>query len=108
MTDPYAPHTPVERKPGPPQALSITAMVLGLVGLAFGWAMFGFPSLAAVIVGHLGLKREPEGRPFSITGLVTGYIGLAVAVFVAVFAIAAFLIPLLLVGGLAVGGSSYS
>ncbi len=41
---------------------------------------FGFfilPQIAAVILGHLALKREPAGKGMAIAGLVMGYIGVA-------------------------------
>jgi len=64
---------------GPAQGLAITSMVLGIVGvLFFGW---GFPiSLAAVITGHMAQKRQPWAKPFWITGLITGYVGLGISV----------------------------
>lgn len=59
-------------------------MVCGIVGLLF----FGFGlliSVAAVILGHLAQKRQAHARGFWITGLITGYIGIGLAVIVGVF-----------------------
>ncbi|MDJ0320818.1 DUF4190 domain-containing protein [Pseudarthrobacter sp. PS3-L1] len=55
-----------------PRTLSIVSLVLGLVSLFFG--AFMIPQIAAVIAGHLGLRREPAGKGMSITGLVLGYL----------------------------------
>ena len=43
------------------------------------------PALAAVITGHLAQKRQPYARGFWMTGLITGYIGLALCVLVLIF-----------------------
>lgn len=88
----------------PPRGLSVASMVLGIVGLVMGWFLFGLPSIVGVILGHIGLKREPAGRPFAITGLVTGYIGIGVAVFATLALIAAFLVPFLVLIGVASTG----
>lgn len=64
---------------GPAQGLSITSMVLGLVGLLASLLWLGFlPALAAVITGHLAQKRQPWARGFWLTGLITGYIGVGI------------------------------
>ena len=57
---------------GPPQGLAITSMVLGIVGLFLGILL----SIAAVITGHMAQKQQPHARPFWLTGLITGYIGI--------------------------------
>ena len=43
-----------------------------------------YPQLAAVILGHLALRREPAGRGMAIAGLVMGYVGIAVTILVLV------------------------
>lgn len=64
----------------PPTTLSLLAMIFGIVGVlvscCYG-AGFLF-SLAGVILGHLGLKREPA-RGMALAGLITGYVGLGIA-----------------------------
>ncbi|PVZ96277.1 hypothetical protein DDQ50_00525 [Amnibacterium flavum] len=80
-------------------------MVLGLVGLVFGWFMLGIPSIVGVVLGHMGLKREPAGRAFAVTGLVTGYIGIAFGVIGTLLLLASFLLPFLILLGVA--GSEY-
>jgi hypothetical protein len=54
----------------PSKSLSITSMVLGLVGIFFG-ALF---SVAAVITGHIAARREPHAKGFWLTGIITGYV----------------------------------
>jgi hypothetical protein len=76
--NPYAPTGPVE-----PKGLSITSMILGIVGLlsvGFGLLI----SIAAVVTGHLGQRRQPTAKPFWLTGLITGYIGIAVGLAVTI------------------------
>ncbi|MHA7290741.1 DUF4190 domain-containing protein [Arthrobacter sp. MDT3-24] len=55
-----------------PQGLSIASMVLGISSVILGWLMI--PQIAAIITGHLALRREPSGKGMSITGLVLGYL----------------------------------
>ena len=66
-------------QPTGPKGLSIASMVLGIVGVVFGlfYGLGLFPSIAAIITGHISLKRQPAGRGFSIAGLICGYVGLA-------------------------------
>jgi hypothetical protein len=64
--------------PQPPKGLAIASMVLGIVGVFFslGYGLGLFPSIAAIITGHLAQKRQPHAKGFWIAGLVTGYVGL--------------------------------
>ena len=55
-----------------PKTLSIASMVCGIASVIVGWLML--PQLAAIITGHMALKREPAGKGMSITGLVLGYL----------------------------------
>lgn len=66
---------------GPAQGLSITSMVLGIVGLLFSLFGWGFLiALGAVITGHIAQKRQPYAKPFWLTGIITGYIGIGISV----------------------------
>ncbi|MEM9017192.1 MAG: DUF4190 domain-containing protein [Verrucomicrobiota bacterium] len=71
----------------PTDAVSICALVFGIVGL-FCIPIF---SIVAVICGHIGLRRSKEAmgpssvnKGFSIAGLITGYLGLAILIFIIV------------------------
>ncbi|MFF1252235.1 DUF4190 domain-containing protein [Pseudarthrobacter sp. NPDC058329] len=55
-----------------PKTLSIASMVCGIASVIMGWILL--PQIAAIITGHLALKREPSGKGMSITGLVLGYL----------------------------------
>ena len=55
-----------------PKTLSIASMVCGIASVMFGFLLL--PQIAAIITGHLALKREPSGKGMSITGLVLGYL----------------------------------
>jgi hypothetical protein len=53
--------------------LGITAMVLGIAGVA----TFGFlfvPQVLAIVFGHISRAKEPEGRGFATAGLIMGYL----------------------------------
>ncbi|WP_411375155.1 DUF4190 domain-containing protein [Arthrobacter sp. MPF02] len=78
------------------KTLSIASMVCGIASVIMGWLML--PQIAAVITGHMALRREPSGRGMSITGLVLGYL--------CVLGYGAFW--LLLIIGLAYAGSTSS
>ncbi len=69
--------------PPAPKTLSIASMCCGIAALV-GFGFFLLPQLAAVILGHLALHREPAGRGMAIAGLVMGYVGIAVTILVLV------------------------
>jgi len=70
----YSPYNaPIGYQPvyvAPATGLSVTALVLGLVSIFFGFT-FLVP-LGALIFGLVALKREPSGRGMAITGIVIG------------------------------------
>jgi hypothetical protein len=47
-------------------------MVCGIASVIMGWLLL--PQIAAIVTGHMALKREPSGKGMSITGLVLGYL----------------------------------
>jgi hypothetical protein len=68
-------------------------MVTGIGGLVLWLFGLGFlPSLAAVITGHLAVKRQPYAKAFWLTGLITGYIGAAISLISLLFFIGAILL----------------
>ncbi|WP_258804456.1 DUF4190 domain-containing protein [Pseudarthrobacter sp. NS4] len=58
--------------PAEPKTLSIASMVCGIASVIMGWLLL--PQIAAIVTGHMALKREPSGKGMSITGLVLGYL----------------------------------
>lgn len=100
MTDPATPESNAYAAPaygsstgGAPAkspVLSIISLITGILGVVsgfFGWGLLF--SIAAVVLGHLGKKKEPAARGFWLTGLITGYAGIAVNVVVLALAILA-------------------
>ena len=81
--------------PPEPKGLSIASMCCGIAAFV-GLGIFLLPQLAAVILGHLALKREPSGRGMAIAGLVLGYVGIALTILVIV----------IIALGLAIGSST--
>ena len=65
---------------------ALTSMILGILGLTIGLCLLFFPvmPILAVVFGHLGLSQTratgAPGRGYAIAGLVTGYIGIALAI----------------------------
>lgn len=64
--------------------LAITALITGIAG----WFLW-LPAIAAVITGHMSLKRyklqpNQEGRGFAVAGLILGWVvlGLSIALIV--------------------------
>ena len=82
--------------PPEPKGLSIASLCCGIAAF-IGLGFFLLPQLAAVILGHMALKREPSGKGMAIAGLVLGYVGIALALLVFV----------LIAVGLAISNSSY-
>jgi hypothetical protein len=66
-----------------PKALSIASLCCGIAALV-GFGFFLLPQIAAVILGHMALTREPAGRGMAIAGLVLGYVGVALTILVIV------------------------
>jgi hypothetical protein len=83
----YPPAYPGAYQPGyyappPPRGLSIASLILGIAGAFFSlFYGFGlFPSIAAIITGHLARKRQPYARGMSLAGLICGYVGLGISI----------------------------
>lgn len=71
-----------------PKGLSIASLCCGIAALV-GFGFFILPQIAAVILGHMALSREPSGRGMAIAGLVLGYVAIAITILVIVlFAVA--------------------
>lgn len=85
--------------PAPPRTLSLIGMITGIVGLVgsgvvlipiVGSIMGLFIPAGAVVLGFLGRKREGNpARAFWLTALITGFIGIGIAL-LALFAYIAF------------------
>lgn len=81
-----APVTTVAGESSLPSGLSIASMVCGIAGVLFSFAGLGFlPALAAVITGHMARSRDPQAKPFWLTGLISGYVGIGLSVIVGLF-----------------------
>jgi hypothetical protein len=76
---------------GPAQGLSIASMVCGIAGLLLALFGLGFlVSVAAVITGHIAQRKQPYARPFWLTGLITGYVGVGIGAITIIFFVAIF------------------
>ncbi|WP_028267964.1 DUF4190 domain-containing protein [Arthrobacter sp. MA-N2] len=67
--------------PAEPKGLSIASMCCG-IAVFIGFGFFFLPQIAAVILGHMALKKEPAGKGMAIAGLVMGYLGIVGAIIV--------------------------
>jgi hypothetical protein len=91
------PPYPVGGTQSPPTVLSLLGMIFGIVGVALACcygAGFLF-SVAGIVLGHLGLKRE-QARGMALTGVITGYIGAAGAIIFWIVLVVLAFSPLLL------------
>lgn len=82
---PPAPAAPYSGIPvaAPSKTLSLIGMIAGIVGVFIslfgGWGLIF--SIAALVLAYLGKKREGLlAKPFWLTGLITGYAGVALSV----------------------------
>jgi hypothetical protein len=74
--------------PPEPKGLSIASLCCG-IAVFLGLGIFILPQIAAVVLGHLALLREPAGRGLAIAGLLLGYLGLAMTAIVLTFIVVA-------------------
>jgi hypothetical protein len=54
--------------------LSIISLVIGLASIVFGQTFF-LP-IAGIVLGFLGYRSEPQGRAFSVWGIVIGFVAI--------------------------------
>lgn len=73
-------HAPMYMQ-SPPKGMSVASMVLGLVSIFFGWT-FLVP-LLGLILGLVGVKKEPAGKGMAVTGIILN--GLMIAGWVLLF-----------------------
>ena len=76
-------------------------MICGIAGVLLSFFSAGFlPGIAAVITGHLAAKRQPWAKGLWMTGLITGYVSVAISLLwlIAVFGM------LIIFGGLGLSG----
>lgn len=66
-----------------PKGLSVASMVLGLVSIFFGWT-FLVP-LLGLILGIVGIKKEPAGKGMAVTGIILNGLMIAGWVLLIVF-----------------------
>jgi len=92
---PATPAAPYATPGAPAKApvLSIISLITGILGVLIGFVGWGLLfSIAAVVLGHLGQKREKAAKGFWLTGLITGYVGIAINVIVLGLAIVALIV----------------
>jgi hypothetical protein len=77
---PSTPYAPAPA-PGRTPVLSILSMVFGILGVLVGlFPFFGFiPGAAGVVLGFIGRRREPSARGLWLTGIITGFVAIAIA-----------------------------
>lgn len=68
--------------------MAIASMILGIASLVLGGCLWFFPILPilAIVFGHVSLaqinRQGTPGKGMAIAGMVTGYVGLLIALLV--------------------------
>jgi hypothetical protein len=82
--------------------LSILSLIGGVLGILSSWAFFGLLfSIAAIVLGFIGKNKEPAAKGMWLTGIILGFVGIAIGLIVVIFTIVAFI-------ALASYGSAYT
>lgn len=71
--------------------LSILSLIGGIVGILASWFYFGLLfSIAAIVLGFIGKKKEPAAKGFWLTGIILGFVGIAIGLISIIVTIIAF------------------
>ncbi|THG29752.1 DUF4190 domain-containing protein [Naasia lichenicola] len=74
----------------PSKTLSIISLIAGIVGVVSSFFYIGFLfGVAAVVLGFLGRKREPAAKGFWLTGIILGFVAIALTIVAIIVVIAA-------------------
>jgi hypothetical protein len=67
--------------------LSILSLVGGIVGIVLNlaWGIGFLFGIAAVILGFIGRTKEPQARGFWLTGIILGFVSIAIAIIYWIF-----------------------
>ena len=70
----------------PAKTLSLISMVLGIISIATLGSTF-FTQIAAVVLGHIALNKEPAGRGMALAGLIMGYVTIGLGILLVILGI---------------------
>ena len=81
------PSTPYSPAPvaGKSPVLSILSLIFGILGVLLSLFLFGsgvLPGAAAVVLGFLGRSKEPQAKGMWLTGIITGFVAVGLAIIV--------------------------
>lgn len=90
--------------------MAVAALVCGIGGLVFSWTLvLGLASIAAVILGHISLKRlktsGEAGYGMALAGTITGWVGVGLLVLLFVLFV---IMPFLFFVGVMGAATTYS
>ena len=69
-------------QPSQNSSLPVVSMIFGVLSLT---GFFAILSIPAIVTGAIALKKTPENRAFSITGLVTGIVSTILSILFIIF-----------------------
>jgi hypothetical protein len=81
------PSTPYASAPAPAKSpiLSILSLIFGILGVLLSLFLFGtgfLPGAAAVVLGFLGRRKEPQAKGMWLTGIITGFVAIGIAIII--------------------------
>jgi hypothetical protein len=81
------PSTPYASAPAPTKSpiLSILSLIFGILGVLLSLFLFGtgfLPGAAAVVLGFLGRRKEPQAKGMWLTGIITGFVAIGIAIII--------------------------
>jgi hypothetical protein len=69
--------------PAKTPVLSLISLIAGILGILAGFVGWGLLfAIAAVVLGHLGQRKEKAAKGMWLTGLITGYAGILLNVII--------------------------
>ena len=74
---PYVPAPAAQKSP----VLSILSLVFGILGVLgiFAAGLGILPSIAGVVLGFIGRRKEPLAKGLWLTGLILSFVGIVIA-----------------------------
>jgi predicted lipid-binding transport protein (Tim44 family) len=77
------PYSSYNQQPAKAPVLSIISLIAGILGVLAGFVGWGLLfSIGAVVLGHLGQRKEKAAKGMWLTGLITGYAGVLLNILV--------------------------
>ncbi len=80
---PSTPYTGSSAAPPKTNVLSILSLIFGILGVVTSLLLVGsgiLPGIAGVVLGFIARRREPSAKGMWLTGIITGFVAIAIAI----------------------------